>query len=499
MREAAPRAPAEDAAFAVPEAPAPLVRWKSLFAALPLLLALIAAVAMYFPALNAPFVSDDYIYLYSVQKLSLLDYLHASLVPDAHSTVLVFTADFWRPLYFLSFEGTGRAFGDNVVPYHLLNVAIHLVAVVLVWVLARRLTRRWEAAAVACAFFAVHPAGFDSVAWISSVNSVALPLGLAAWLVFMSAVEAEAPRRRRLLLGASVLLLTVAFGFRETAIVALTAMALWYLFVPARARLRDSRTYTVLLPYIGLCVAYALLRTRFFTVAAANTGAYHFDTDTPGHAWYYLKLGLFPFTDQGVSWHVGLERAGAVVLLAAIPLAALFKRWLLVALLIAFVASVLPFAPLALGVAPRYFYFPSAFLALALGAAAVELLDAAKRVTSPAIPVYALAAVLPLGLVAGGYAGNDRVESWVDHEPDIHQAWVDELRAEFPVLPAGGTLYTTNTPLLIALFDNAVLLPTVGYYYPQVANAVRFDPAKLAQIEAALGPNDRIFVYDGPR
>lgn len=476
----------------------PLVRRRVLFQAAPLMFAVLAATVMYFPALNSAFVTDDYTYLYAVNKLSLTQYAHVALVPGTNSGVLTLTGNFWRPLYYLSFEVTVRLFGDHVVLYHLLNLGIHVATIVLVWLLARRLTGRWEAAAIACAVFAVHPVGFETVTWISSVNSIGLPLSLAAWLAFMSAVESDSVGKRRLLFAGSTALLAVALGFRETAVMVLPAMMLWYFLIPGHGRIRDKRSWLNLLPFVVLCLAYLLLKTKLFTVPAANSHVYQFDRDTPGVVWYYLKLGLFPFADQSVTWHIWLERVGAALVLVAIPVAAPLRRWLLVALLLAFVASVVPYAPLSLGPTPRYFYFPSAFLALALGVVAVELLDAAKRRLPGPTRGYALAAAIAIVLLAGVYSGRSRVNNWIAENADVHQAWVAQLRAQFPTLPAGGTLYTTNVPLKLAVFDAAPLAPTVGYYYPQVANVVRFDPADLPQVRSHVTATDRIFIYHAP-
>jgi hypothetical protein len=457
---------------------------------------MLAAVVMYLPALRSGFLKDDYTYLYSVKTLSVWQYARTALAPESNNDVLTLTRYFWRPLYYLSFEGTVRLFGEDVLLYHLLNLCMHLCAVALVWALARRLSGRWEAAAIACTVFALHPAGQESVSWISSVNSAALPLALGAWFAFIAAVESSEVTRRRLMLAASVVLLALALGFRETAVVVAPGIVLWYFFVSAHGRLREPRTWRVLLPYIVLGVVYLVLKTRFFTIPLVNAHVSHVDRNTPGKVWYYLKLGLFPFANDDAAWRVGLQRAGGALILATIPVAAAIRRPLLTVLLTTFALSVLPYAPLPLGVSSRYFYFPSAFLALALGGAAVDLLGAAAPRMARFNPLYVTVGAVALLLVAGTYIGNRRVHDWTGDGPAVHQAWVDQLRARYPTLPAGGALYTANTPFLLTLFDNAALIPTIRYYYPQVAKIVPFDPAELSAIQAGLSPNDRIFIYE---
>mgnify|MGYP000753317385 CR=1 FL=1 len=74
---------------------------------------------------------------------------------------------------------------------------------------------------------------------------------------------------------------------------------------------------------------------------------------------------------------------------------------------------------------------------------------------------------------------------------------MDALRRQYPSLPAGGTLYCVNTSLVLALFGDYNLYPTVSYLYPQLAAAKRIDESQAPTVTRQLGPNDRIFVYHG--
>ncbi|HXU24739.1 MAG TPA: glycosyltransferase family 39 protein, partial [Tepidiformaceae bacterium] len=342
-------------------------RWRRGVPVLPVVAALVAGVAVYVPALRSGFVTDDYVYLYSVKSLSFWHYLRVSLVPNAHDSTLVLPQQFWRPLYFVSFQPMERLFGGHAVLYHLVNLCIHLVTIVLVWLLAEKLTGSWQASGVAAAIFAVHPAGVASIAWVSSVNSVALPLGLAAWLLFVIAVErAPAEPVRWRLIAWSILLVALGLLMRETALVAVAGLGLWYVFVPARGRLREPRTYLALAPYVAVVLVFGLLRTSFLTVSPEGSAPIRFGSQIPGQIWYYWKLALFP-VHGSAAWASALRTAGAFVVLGVLAGAVLLRRWLVVALLFAFLVSVVPYATLSLDVSERYFYFPAALFALACG------------------------------------------------------------------------------------------------------------------------------------
>ena len=53
-----------------------------------------------------------------------------------------------------------------------------------------------------------------------------------------------------------------------------------------------------------------------------------------------------------------------------------------------------------------------------------------------------------------------------------------------------------NPPFILALFDGVTLQPTAGYYYPGLGRVVLFEKRDFLAVEAKLGPNDRVFVFD---
>ncbi len=462
---------------------------------LPVVIGCIAATVLYWPALDAPFYADDYIYLRAAALLSWPDYLHAAVVPYTSDPVLLLTNNFWRPLYFLSFKALEPAFGDRVLPYHLILLGIHFAGIAMVYALALRLSGRVVAASVATLVFAVHPAGVESVAWVSALNSAAVPFALGAWLAFAAAVESRVTVRRRWLFAATVALIAIAVGFRETAIVVVIAMAAWYLLVVARERLREPRTWLPVALLTAVVIAYEVLRTRFLTGPFTNPPQYELGTKIPGNVWKMVRYGLVPFSTEGQPLLFAFSNAGGILLLAAFAVALITRRWLLAALLLGFVASVLPFAPLRAGLGARYFYFPSAFLALALGQVAAELIALARQhFAARTVWIAAGAAIALVVATFVGY-GNHRVRQWEAETGAGEQAWVDALRTQYPTLSSGGILYCANTPLVLALFGDYNLYPTVSYLYPQLAAAQRIDESQVAAITRLLGPNDRIFVY----
>lgn len=454
--------------------------------------ALAGAFIIYLPTLRSPFYGDDYLLLLASRDMSWPDFLRSIWDPGADPGLLRLSETYWRPLSFLSFRVLYPVFGDSPMPYHLVLLAVHFAAVVTVYFLARRLTRSIGAAGLAALVMALHPAGFESVAWISAINSAALPLALGGWLAFAKAAEGDVLRVRWL--ASSLVLVALALAYRETAIVVIAAMLLWYLAVEAQGRWRERKTLVL----VGAPVVLLALYAGFSGLFASDGGGHviQFDADVPKVWWFYVKQALVPSVPDHGSPLFRIQQVAGVVVVAAPFVAALRRQWLAAALGFAFLASLVPYAMFDLGYGPRYFYFPGALFALFVAALAARL----KRPETEVVASMMLAGAASLGLAA--YAGvivlgYRRTGEWVDTRPDVHERWVDQLQAEYPELPAGGGLFVVNTPFALAFFDAYILQPTVAYLYPGSDHPVYvISPEHLDYAKSIMKPDDRLFIFN---
>ena len=131
------------------------------FAAAGLLVVLVAAA--YAPVFDAGFIWDDDDYVTRNVTLRSLDglrriWLEPGAVPQYYP--LVHTS-FWLEYHLWGLRPRG---------YHAVNLALHAMNAVLLWLVLRRLAvpAAWLAAAV----FAVHPVHVESVAWIAERKNV---------------------------------------------------------------------------------------------------------------------------------------------------------------------------------------------------------------------------------------------------------------------------------------------------------------------------------------
>jgi len=147
---------------------------------------LLFTTAVYLPSLTEWFSRHDFIHLRGAAQTPALDYVRAIFTPGDGGNSIFATGDLYRPIYYLSFLATYPLFGLDPLGYRLVNLALHLTNIVLVFLLGRRLTGSPWAGLLAAAFFGIHPTLDDSVAWISSITDLLMGFFYLSFLRFLS-------------------------------------------------------------------------------------------------------------------------------------------------------------------------------------------------------------------------------------------------------------------------------------------------------------------------
>lgn len=436
--------------------------------------------AVHLPAIGSGFVTDDYVYLRAARDLSFGDYARAALAPHADEPLLFFTGDFYRPLYFLSFWPLERLFDGNPLPYHLLLLAAHSASIVMVFALARALALSPRGAVLAAFIFAASPLPHESVDWISSLNSVALPLGLGAVWAYLRGARAAAPGDRSRYVALSLVLFALALGFRETSLSFLGAIALLHAVPPPEWRLnREVRPYGALAPYLALAAAYYLLRTKLLTAPFSGEG--QLDA-TPRESlqmlFDYTSMALLPLKGATEDWARAARIVSVVVLLGLLAWSVLARRRLPLVAALCGIGVTVPYCFSEFGAQGRYFYAPLAFYAIALAALAEWIVTMGFVARSAVLRRTAPVAVVA-GLVVLSAKQWDNVNQWVEDFPEVSDAWVRQLRAHEAANGPGtaATLCAANAPLLLLLFDAYAVEATAQYHFPGIRTVVTYDPA----------------------
>jgi tetratricopeptide (TPR) repeat protein len=169
----------------------PLQRWWKSW--LPSLFLIIASLAVYFPVHSYAFINlDDGIYVY--QNPHVLGPLDWSTVAWAFTHTIGLN---YSPLTLLSHNLDVRMFGLQAGWHHEVNVFLHALDAVLLFLLLKRATGFTGRSFMVAALFAFHPVQVENVAWVSERKTMLsalfffLALGAYYWY-------ARQPRGRRM-------------------------------------------------------------------------------------------------------------------------------------------------------------------------------------------------------------------------------------------------------------------------------------------------------------
>jgi len=256
--------------------------WKRLAAHWPLLVVLLAAVAIYGHGLHNGFIDDDF----------------SQIVNNGN--IRYFTDDFrplpgsgyHRPLMYLLFTILYKLFGPHPFWFHVVHLVFFLGCLVLIYMLLDKFFRQKLAAGLSMVV-AIHPINVDAVAYISHVQDpMFMFFGLAAWLVI------DRWRRRRWLVAVPVtLLIAASIGSKETGV-------LWVIILGLYAFMFKRRLFRPVL--VGALAGAGLYGLYLLLGPPAVYSPYHVVltlehislwkrlVSAPAIVWFYLRTFVWP-------------------------------------------------------------------------------------------------------------------------------------------------------------------------------------------------------------
>jgi tetratricopeptide (TPR) repeat protein len=148
----------------------------------------------YLPAMRAGFIWDDDYYVSEntlLRDWQGLQRIWFDIIPDP----TIYPLPQYYPLTHTSFWLEYRLWGLNPAGYHTVNIFLHIVNALLIWLLLKKLDV--PGAFLAAALFALHPLNVESVAWIAErKNTLSLLFFLSSLYVYLRYAGIIAPAVR---------------------------------------------------------------------------------------------------------------------------------------------------------------------------------------------------------------------------------------------------------------------------------------------------------------
>jgi protein O-mannosyl-transferase len=243
-------------------------RWKKIGVAL-LLVAITSAV--FGQTSRHQFINYD-------DPLYVLDNAHVRAGLSWHAIAWAFThihSQNWHPLTTMSHMLDCQLFGVNAGAHHLVNVFLHSIAAVLLFVFLLRISSNLWASGFVAAVFAIHPLRVESVAWIAERKDV------LSGAFFMATLIAYVAYTRRQSIGRYLTMsILFACGLMSKPMLVTTPVVLllldyWPLGRIQRTENRGQRTAKLLIekiPLFGLSAGsvFATLWAQNFALGSAE-------------------------------------------------------------------------------------------------------------------------------------------------------------------------------------------------------------------------------------
>ena len=166
-------------------------------------------------------------------------------------------SNYYRPLQILSYAVAYQAGGLKPWAYHLVNISLHAVASMLVYLICMQLLLGSFASIFAAALFAVHPVHTEAVTWMAGLTDVGCGVFyFASVWVFLIFLRDRTQR----FLWLSAILFGLALLFKEMAITLPVVIFALAVLRDSFSRARLKQVALNLLPYLSVALAYLLVR-----------------------------------------------------------------------------------------------------------------------------------------------------------------------------------------------------------------------------------------------
>ena len=209
-------------------------------------------------------------------------------------------SNYWRPMFNLWLIVNHRLFGLDPAPWHVTNILLHAVVIVLAAGVLRRLEVRPAASAAVLWIFAAHPVHTEAVGWISGspdlLSGVFLLGSYAAYLAHRASPR-PGPRP------ASLLLYCGAAASKEVGLVfpAVIFVSEWALADEGTPNSRRFiRSLKAAGPYLAIAILFLIARVAVLGMLARSTswapGGATVLLSLPGVLVFYLRQLFWPAT-----------------------------------------------------------------------------------------------------------------------------------------------------------------------------------------------------------
>jgi len=394
------------------------------------------ALAIYWTVLPTFFALDDYIWLQSASNPELGSYLYGAFsFPEG--SLFDAPTPFWRPLIDVYFYVAWRVFGDDPLPYHLVNLSLHVVVAAGTGLVAYQLSRSRVVGAAGSLVFIALPSYDFAVTWISSITEV---LGAALFVLALTSFLGFRRAKDGRLYTVALALFVLGLLSKEStvilpAILALVAVA----SDPTASRASAARLARQLLPFGLLAAVYFTFLFFQEYRSSSDAGLYRFGWHAFENIWNYLEALTFPVAPDRGQWVDEIRPFSASAFLVVSAILAVRRDMAGCALVTWVFLALLPYSFFPAGIEARYLYLASVpfsiFLVYIVWLIFRECAGHVRTAASAA-GVFVLIAVVALSAIETRHR-----QTWISLQADAYEELYTGVPAACGTVPPGASIY----------------------------------------------------------
>lgn len=399
--------------------------------------ALAFALFVHLPALRYFFNGDDFVVLGNIEWSGTREYLTDTLKLQDY-------VPSWRPLPAAVYAAEWRVFGLDATGWRAVALALHLGSMALLYALLMRTAGKPAVAAAAALIFGVSGAHYETVTYITAFPHVLETFFVLASLLAIVVYTQDGESAPALFAG-SFVSFALAFFTNESAFSYAPVLAGAYaLFSHRWSPLRPWRLLAHAAPFIGLAAAWLAYYARSdndqIRFADGAWGTHVFSGYALYLSWLLYPVRTIPLDPDAVRWTIGA--VVAVALAWSVVRGPNLARVAAVGVL----ASLAPFVPV-VWTTSRYSYGAMAFFAPLAALAGYGLYERARSLHRYARAPANVVALALIATVASLYAWQSYAHNARSgRDSERWRLLVDELRANYPALPPGTTIWIVDGP-----------------------------------------------------
>lgn len=398
----------------------------------PITAIVLLTVGIHIPTLHYFFFGDDFVVLGDINTRTFPQYaadvlrLH-DLTPN------------WRPLTMLVYWGEFHAFGLDATAWRVVNLALHVATIGILYAFVLSWTRRPYVAALAALIFAVSASAVHTVTYITALPHVLSELLLVSSLYTLHRYVESGERRAAWYWG-SLLLFIGGFLANEGGVVLVLALFA-YFALASFARRRDPLDFVMKMMPFALVSGVLVGSLSSCGCQGIDGGFYGVGWHIPRDFWVYMSRLAYPVGEISSEPTVVEWSVGSAVMAAALFFLVRGPNIARVAV-VGMIVGVLPYAPAKIWTATRYTYMSLPFFAIIIAIAAAWYYDVLARRQRHVAMTLGAAAILA---VAGLYSWQTIDQSTPFLElTDRWQVLTQELEQSRTDVPAGTTIYIVD-------------------------------------------------------